>query len=79
MNMTGSISIVDGKWFIDAYPIHPSQSILLSHDLSYKKISLPQILDRKFQYSLEWNPGRGAWVYALVEGIKSQRDYDYSW
>jgi len=79
MKMTGSISITNGKWFIDGYPIHPSQSILLSHDLSYRKLSLPQILEGKYQYSLEWNPGEGAWVYALVDGFKSQRDYDNSW
>lgn len=75
----GSISNIDGKWFIDGYPIHKCQSYLLTHDISYKMIKERDVFACLYEYDLEYNPGRGAWLYAVVKGIRDTRNEDASW
>lgn len=75
----GLVSKVDGKWLIDGYPIHPCQSFNLWHDLSYKWISPEDVFGKPHAYQLEYNPNKGPWLYAVVEGIRDSRNEDSSW
>ena len=77
--MQGMISLTDRQWMIDGYPIHPCQSWLVSHDLSSKSKNYEDIFYKMHKYTLEYNPGNGPWLYAVVDGLRSSRNYDLEW
>lgn len=81
--MMGFIQYIDSEWVVqegtEQYPVHPTQSHLLSHDISYKKVKAEDIIGRLVSFELQFNPVRGPWLYAWLEGFKSTLDYDTEW
>jgi hypothetical protein len=77
--MEGQITIEDGKYIVDGYILHPSQSWPLMTDLSNKWVSQEDIFNKMHEYKLEYNPGDGPWLYAVVNGLRDQRNYDLEW
>ena len=77
--MEGLISVEAGEYIVDGFRLHPSQSWPLMTDLSNKGVESDDIFNKMHKYRLEYNPGEGPWLYAVVEGLRDQRNYDLEW
>ncbi len=77
--MEGLISVEAGEYIVDGFRLHPSQSWPLMTDLSNKWVDHRDIFNKAHKYTLEYNAGEGPWLYAVVEGLRDQRNYDLEW
>ena len=79
----GHIQHIDYLWVVhdgnECYPIHPTQSTLISHDISYKTKKRDEVIGMPVSFELMFNPMKGPWLYAWLEGFKSTLDYDPEW